>query len=342
MELTFRWYGPNEPITLENIRQIPVMTGIVSALYDVPVGELWDFERLTHLKRQIEAAGLRFSVVEDIPVHENIKLGSEDRDELIDIFCQNIRAIGQLDIPILCYNFMPVFSWTRTNLALPLTDGSQTLSYEDRELADIDLSDGLPGWPHTGPARFAQIQSFRRMTEQDLWDNFTYFLKRVVPVAEQANVRLAIHPDDPPWPISGLPRIITSEGALQRVLEIVDSPANGLTLCSGSLGADPANDVPGMIRRFGSRERIFFAHCRNVKITGDKAFYESAHPTNSGSLDMADVMRAYREIGFEGPMRPDHGRMIWGEKGQPGYGLYDRALGAMYLGGLWDGVNPTG
>ena len=342
MELTFRWYGHNDTIKLENIRQIPVMTGIVSALYDVPVGELWEFERLVQLKQQIEDAGLRFAVVEDIPVHENIKLGRENRDELIDIYCQNVQSIGRLDIPVLCYNFMPVFSWTRTNLALPLADGSYALSYEERQLADIDLSDGLPGWPHTGPERFAQIQSFRRMTEQELWENFAYFLKRVVPVAEHSNVRLAIHPDDPPWSISGLPRIMTSEAALQRVLDIVDSPANGLTLCSGSLGANPANDVPGMVRRFGRRGRIHFAHCRNVKITGDRTFHESAHPSGSGSLAMAEIMQAYHEIGFDGPMRPDHGRMIWGEVGQPGYGLYDRALGAMYLSGLWEGIQVGG
>jgi mannonate dehydratase len=216
------------------------------------------------------------------------------------------------------------------------------LSYEERQLADIDLSDGLPGWPHTGPERFAHIQSFRRMTEQELWENFAYFLKRVVPVAEHSNVRLAIHPDDPPWSISGLPRIMTSEAALQRVLDIVDSPANGLTLCSGSLGANPANDVPGMVRRFGRRGRIHFAHCRNVKITGDRTFHESAHPSGSGSLAMAEIMQAYHEIGFDGPMRPDHGRMIWGEVGQPGYGLYDRALGAMYLSGLWEGIQVGG
>ena len=180
------------------------------------------------------------------------------------------------------------------------------------------------------------------MDAERLWDNLAYFLERVVPVAERAGVRLAIHPDDPPWPIFGLPRIITNAAALERLVGLVDSPANGVTFCTGSLGALPGNDLPAMVRRLGAMGggggRIHFAHCRNVLVTGERTFHETPHPSACGSVDMLQVLRALRDVGFAGPMRADHGRMIWGETGRPGYGLYDRALGAMYLYGLWEGL----
>ena len=174
------------------------------------------------------------------------------------------------------------------------------------------------------------------MDAERLWENLAYFLERVVPVAEAAGVRMAVHPDDPPWPIFGLPRILTDGPALERLVGLVDSPANGVTFCTGSLGALPANDLPAMARRLGGR--IHFAHCRNVRVTGERRFHESAHPSRSGSVDMAAVLRALRDAGFAGPMRPDHGRMIWDEAGRPGYGLFDRALGATYLLGLWEAL----
>jgi mannonate dehydratase len=160
-----------------------------------------------------------------------------------------------------------------------------------------------------------------------------------VPVAEESGVKLAIHPDDPPWSIFGLPRIIKDAAALRRFVDLVDSPANGVTFCTGSLGASLDNDLPSMAREIGGRGRIHFAHCRNVKVTGDRQFYESKHPSEFGSVDMLEVLRALYETGFEGPIRPDHGRMIWGETGKPGYGLYDRALGATYLQGLWEALS---
>lgn len=341
MHLTFRWFGPHDPISLGSIRQIPGVTGIVSALYDIPVGQAWPLERLAGLQREIEAAGLRFSVVESIPVHEDIKLGRPTRDRLIESYCASIRAMGELGIPVLCYNFMAVFDWMRTDLALPLPDGSTALAYDDEALAAIDLSRGpgdLPGWAtgyDAGELR-ELLAAYREVDSERLWANLGFFLERVVPVAGKAGVAMALHPDDPPWPIFGLPRIITDAAALTRLVQLVDHPSNGVTFCTGSLGALPDNDLPAMVRALPGR--IHFAHCRNVRVTGPRRFQETRHPSEYGDVDMFAVLSALRDTGFTGPMRPDHGRMIWGERGRPGYGLYDRALGATYLHGLWEGL----
>ncbi|HVH66813.1 MAG TPA: mannonate dehydratase [Gemmatimonadales bacterium] len=338
---SFRWFGPADPIPLGHIRQIPGVTGVVSALYEVPVGDVWGRDRLRALKAQIEDAGLHFAVVESVPVHEDIKLGRPTRDRLIDNYCSSVQTIGELGVPVLCYNFMPVFDWTRTDLAHRLPDGSTALAYDDRVLAAIDLSRGtgaLPGWAtaYEPDEVRALLAAYRDVDAERLWANLALFLERVVPVAAQAGVRMAIHPDDPPWPIFGLPRIITNAAALERLTRLVDHPANGVTFCTGSLGANPDNDLPGMVRRFGNR--IHFAHCRNVCVTGQRSFHETAHPSACGSVDLWRVLRALQDVGFAGPMRPDHGRMIWGESGRPGYGLYDRALGVMYLQGLWEAM----
>jgi mannonate dehydratase len=340
---TFRWFGPGDPIPLAYIRQIPRVLGVVSALYDVPVGEPWTTEHLGRLKAQIEDAGLGFAVVESVPVHEDIKLGRPGRDRWIDNYCASIRALGELSIPVLCYNFMPVFDWIRTDLAHRLPDGSTALAYDDGALATIDLSRGtgeLPGWATAYSAGELQslLAAYRDVDAERLWQHLAYFLERVVPVAERSGVRLAIHPDDPPWSIFGLPRIITDAAALDRLVRLVDSPANGITFCTGSLGANPANDLPAMVRRFGGMGRVHFAHCRNVKVTGARRFHETAHPSASGGVDLQQVLRSLHAVGFHGPMRPDHGRMIWGETGRPGYGLYDRALGIAYLQGLWEAI----
>ena len=344
MQMTFRWYGPDlDPIPLQYIRQIPGMTGVVSALHEMPVGEAWPKERLARRQEEIEEAGLRFSVVESIFVHEEIKLGRPSRDRYIENYQESIRVRGELGIPVLCYNFMPIFDWTRTTLEMRFQDGSTALAYDHQELAKIDLSRGtgdLPGWGSAFDAAqlAALLEAYRSVDEERLWDNLAYFLERIVPVAEEAGVKLAIHPDDPPWPIFGLPRIITDGPALLRFIDLVDSPANGVTFCTGSLGASLENDLPAMVREVGGRGRIHFAHCRNVKVTGDRRFYESPHPSEYGSVNMLEVLRALSEVGFEGPLRPDHGRMIWGERGRPGYGLYDRALGATYLLGIWEAL----
>jgi mannonate dehydratase len=343
MDLTFRWYGPPDQVTLAHIRQVPAVRGVVTSLHDVPPGETWSARALDEVASAIDEAGLRFAVVESIPVHEDIKLGLATRDRLIDNWCTSVERVGAIGVPVVCYNFMPVFDWMRTSLAQPLPDGSTTLAYDDAALRRIDLSRGtgeLPGWAaaYDGEALAALLAAYGGIVPEQLWEHLEHFLQRVVPVAESAGVKLAIHPDDPPWPIFGLPRIITDLASLRRLVSLVDRPANGVTFCTGSLGASPGNDLPAMIREIGAQGRIHFAHCRNVRITGEHAFSEVPDPTMCGDVNMFAVLRALHETGFAGPMRPDHGRMIWRERGRPGYGLYDRALGAMYLHGLWEGI----
>ncbi len=343
MRMAFRWYGPHDPVPLAHIRQIPGVTGIVSAVYDVPVGDAWTADHVARLRDTINAAGLDFAVVESIPVHESIKLGDADRDRLIDAYCESVVNVGAANVPVVCYNFMPIFDWTRTNLAFPLPDGSTTLTYSDAALSRIDLSRGtgeLPGWStaYDADALASLLARWRAVDAEQLWENLAYFLERVVPVATSAGVNMAIHPDDPPWSIFGLPRIITSAAALRRFLTLVDQPANGLTFCTGSLGSAADNDLPAMVNEFAAMRRIHFMHCRNVKRTGERAFDEVAHPSRFGDVDMRAVLAALHKHGYAGPMRPDHGRMIWGEQGRPGYGLHDRALGAMYLQGVWEGL----
>ncbi len=341
MKMTFRWYGADDPVTLEKIRQIPGVTGIVSAIYDIPVGEAWPLERILKLKNDVEAAGLELSVIESVPVHEDIKFGGGDRDRYIENYCITLRNLAKAGIDCVCYNFMPVFDWTRSELAHPLPDGSNALIYVDETVQNMNPLTGdlsLPGWDssYTKEGMKALLEKYQTVTEEDLWNNLKYFLDRVIKTAEEVKIKMAIHPDDPPWGIFGLPRIITNTENIDRFLKLYDSPYNGLTLCSGSLGVTPDNDIPAMVRRYAGR--IHFAHMRNIKITGEHSFEESAHLSSCGSLDMKEIMKAYKETGFDGYIRPDHGRMIWGEKGRPGYGLYDRALGAAYLNGLWEAL----
>jgi len=342
MYLNFRWFGSDDPVPLRHLRQVPGVDGIVSALHDVPTGDVWSRECLARLRDDIESAGFRFSVVESLPVHEDIKLGLPSRDRLIDQFCESVTRMAEVGVTVLCYNFMPIFDWVRTDLSMPLADGSTTMAYDDNALKTIDLSrgmGGLPAWANNydGPELARLLEAFRSVSEERLWEHLEYFLARVAPVAESSNIRLALHPDDPPWSVFGVPRIITTGAALERVVGLVSSPANGVTVCTGSLGVRPGNDVPATIRRLGSR--VHFMHCRYVRVTGERQFEETPHPSASGDVDMLAVFRALRDIRFDGPMRSDHGRMIWGEAGRPGYGLYDRALGTMYLQGLWEAVS---
>ncbi len=342
MKMTFRWYGDSDPVTLDYIRQIPGMSGIVSAVYDVPVGEVWPVETIAALKKKIESHGLAFEVIESVPVHEDIKLGKPTRDKLIANYCQTLRNLAQCGLKVVCYNFMPVFDWTRTDLEMTLPDGSKTLSFDVATVNKIDPSEGihLPGWDASyKPEELkALLAEYAKVDEEALWANLEYFLKKVIPVAAEVGIKMAIHPDDPPRPIFGLPRIVKNRADLERLLKIVDNAANGLTLCSGSLGADCKNDIADMVREFAGKKRIHFAHLRNVKVTEAGDFYETGHRSEDGSLDMGEIVKAYYEAGFDGYVRPDHGRMIWGETGKPGYGLYDRALGAVYLNGLWEGI----
>lgn len=347
MKLSFRWYGKEDKIPLSYIRQIPKMEAIVTAVYDVPVGEVWSEESIADLKRQVEEKGLRFEVIESIPVHEDIKLGKPKREYYIENYCENIRRVAKAGIKCICYNFMPVFDWTRTQLEHRLEDGSTTLVYDQKQVDQVNpLETGsdltLPGWDASYSREELKdvVAEYQNLTEEDLWENLEYFLKRIIPVAAECDVNMAIHEDDPCWSIFGLPRIITDEKNLDRFLKLVDDKHNGITLCTGSLGCSCHNDVEKMAAKYAAMGRIHFVHMRNVKIL-EHGFEERAHPSSCGSLDMYAIAKALYDNGFDGYVRPDHGRMIWGEKGRAGYGLYDRALGASYLNGLWESIEKN-
>ncbi len=341
MKMTFRWYGESDPVTLEKIRQIPGMTGIVSAVYSVPVGEVWGEEHIERIRKAANDAGLEFEVVESVPVHESIKLGDSDAPRLIENYCENIRRLGKAGVKVICYNFMPVFDWLRSELSRELADGSNALAYENAEVLALDPSVSelsLPGWDesYTKGQLMELLEKYKQIDSEKLWENLHAFLSKAVPAAAEAGVSLAIHPDDPPWGIFGLPRIICSEADIDRFLKLVDMPENGLTFCTGSLGVSPDNDIPKMAAKYAKMGRIHFAHLRNILITGERCFEESGHLSANGSLDMDAIVKALKFNGFKGYIRPDHGRMIWGETGKPGYGLFDRALGAAYINGLWE------
>lgn len=345
MKMSFRWYGDDDAVTLEKIRQIPNMSTIVTAIYDTPVGEVWSSESIAQLKGKVEKAGLAFEVIESVPVHEDIKLGRESRDNYIENYKENIRRLGAAGIKVICYNFMPVFDWTRTQLDRVLPDGSNALVYYPEHIEKMDPLTGelsLPGWDssYTKETLKQVFDAYAKITEEDLWSNLEYFLKAVVPVAEECDVKMAIHQDDPPWNIFGLPRIITCEENLDRMLSLVDSEYNGLTLCTGSLGVSPKNDMVHLAGKYAAMGRVHFVHMRNVKLL-EGGFEEAAHYSPCGSLDMVGIMTALYKNGFDGYIRPDHGRMIWGEIGRPGYGLYDRALGATYLNGIWETLSKV-
>lgn len=348
MRMTFRWYGEgNDTITLEQIKQIPGVEGIVWSLHDMAAGAEWPRDRIFREKAIIEKYGFNIDVVESVNIHEDIKLGLPTRDIYIENYKRTIEKLAEAGVKVICYNFMPVFDWTRTELFKEMSDGATALYYERAKIEQVDPSElvdriaegvkgfTMPGWE---PERLSHIKelfkAYEKVTEEDLWNNLEYFLKEIIPVAEKNDIKMAIHPDDPAWPIFGLPRIITNKENLRRFLKLVDNPYNGLTLCSGSLGSNPDNDIIEMIREFGSR--IHFAHIRNIKHFDNGDFIETSHRNSSGSLDIIGIVKAYHEIGFTGYARPDHGRHIWGEKCRPGYGLYDRALGIMYILGAYD------
>jgi mannonate dehydratase len=349
MKMGFRWFGEGlDRIPLSHIKHIPGVEGIVWSLQDVPAGEEWPMEKILDVKRQADRYGFHIDVVESVNVHEDIKLGLQGRDRYIENYKKTIEKLGQVGVKVICYNFMPVFDWTRTNLYKEMEDGSTALFFEKAKVDHMDpmelvekIADNpkfvMPGWE---PDRLKHLRSlfeaYRNIGEEDLWHNLRYFLEQVIPVAEQNDIKMAIHPDDPPWPIFGLPRIITSQDNIRRLLRLVDSPNSGVTLCSGSLGANPANDIPGMIREFV--DRIPFAHIRNVRVYENGDFIETSHRTQDGTVDIYEVVKAFHETGFNGYARPDHGRHIFDEECRPGYGLYDRALGIMYLWGVWDSL----
>jgi len=347
--MTFRWYGEgNDSITLKQIKQIPGVEGIVWALHDVPAGEEWPMDKINEVKKQADDYGLNIDVVESVNVHEDIKLGLPTRDKYIENYKRTIEKLASVGVKVICYNFMPVFDWTRTELFKEMEDGSTALFYEKAKVVGMDPNElaenisknstfTMPGWEPERLSRLKELfEAYKGVTQEDLFEHLSYFLKEVIPVAEENGIRMGIHPDDPPWPIFGLPRIVCNKENIKCILDVVDSKSNGVTLCSGSLGANPSNNIAEMVREFA--DRIPFAHIRNVKVYENGDFIETSHRTFDGSVDIYEVVKAYHEIGFDGYARPDHGRHIWGEKCRPGYGLYDRALGIMYLWGIWDSL----
>lgn len=297
----------------------------------------------------MEAAGLHISGIESVNVHDAIKTGAADRDVYIGRYIETLENLGQEDIHLVCYNFMPVFDWTRTELARLRPDGSTVLAYTQEAVDRLDPEtmfssiagdmNGtvLPGWE---PERMARVKElfamYRGVDEERLFENLRYFLEQIMPVCRKYDIRMAIHPDDPAWSVFGLPRIMTNKENVLRIMDMVDDPHNGVAFCTGSFGTSRANNLPDMIRAL--KGRIHFAHVRNLKFNSPTDFEEAAHLSSDGSFDMYQIMKALYDTGFSGPIRPDHGRMIWGEEAMPGYGLYDRALGAAYLNGLWEAI----
>ncbi|PSL31654.1 D-mannonate dehydratase [Planomicrobium soli] len=347
MNITFRWYGRgNDSVQLEQIKQIPGTKGIVWALHQKPAGEIWSKEDIRSEVEHIRSYGFHTDVVESVNVHESIKLGNDERDRYIENYKETICNLGEAGVKVICYNFMPIFDWTRTSLYHPLSDGSTALFFEKQKIESLDplelietvasSSDmTLPGWE---PEKMARIQelfaAYEGMDEEQLWENLAYFLKAILPTAEASGIQMAIHPDDPPWSIFGLPRIMTGEKSWERLIAISDSPSNGITFCTGSMGANPENNMVDLAAKYAKHSP--FAHLRNVKIFDNGDFIETSHYTQDGSIDLNGVVKELAKQNYTGYARPDHGRHIWDEQCRPGYGLYDRALGIMYLLGLWD------
>lgn len=393
MEQTWRWFGPDDLVTLPMIRQTGA-SGIVTALHQIPYGVIWTVEEIERRKRVIAAdtsLGLRWSVVESLPVHERIRIGEGDLSELFDNYRQSIRNLAACDIRVICYNFMPVIDWTRTQLDYPLPGGSTALRFDaevfaafdcfmlqrkdaeadytpetlakgkawferssesDRDILLKTIMAGLPGAYDRFdiPGLRVMIERYREVTPDVLRQNLARFLREVVPTAEEHGVRMCIHPDDPPRPLMGLPRVVSTASDIEFILGSVDSRANGLTLCSGSLGAHPKNDVPAIAQTFA--DRIHFAHLRNVKKEPNGTFMEAAHL--EGDTDMVKLvtvlLQEQHRRKHEGrsdwriPMRPDHGHELLDDVGRgthPGYPAIGRLKGLAELRGVMTAVSQT-
>ena len=339
MKMTFRWYGESDCIPLSYIRQIPNMSGVVTAVYDVPVGEVWPCEKIARLKELCEQAGLEMEVIESVPVHEDIKLGKPSRDRLIANYAETIRNLGKFGVRCICYNFMPVFDWFRTDLHYVQKNGAVCLAYKEADFQKLDKHNlRLPGWDesYTPEELGGLLKEYENISHEQLFENLVYFLNGIMPACDETGINMAIHPDDPPWDIFGLPRIVTGAESYEKMINAVPNIHNGFTFCTGSLGAGRFNDLPKMAEKYA--KRIYFAHLRQLKFVNETDFYENGHQTKDGNVDIYAIVKALEENGFSGYVRPDHGRNIWGEEGKPGYGLYDRALGAAYLSGLFEAV----
>ena len=352
MQMTWRWYGEgNDQITLADIKQIPGVEGIVWALHSKMPGEIWKPEEIAEVKKQLDEYGFNMDVVESVNVHDDIKIGLPTRDQLIENYKQTIRNLAPFGVKVICYNFMPVFDWTRTDLFHPVGDGSTALFYEaskihedPKEMADYVMSFTekynmtFPGWEPERMAKLDELfEKYKPVTKEKLWENLKYFLEAIMPTCRECDIKMAIHMDDPPWDIFGLPRLLVDAESIDRFLSMVDDPYNCLTLCSGSLNANAKNNVAEIVRKHA--DRIAFAHIRNVKHFENGDFSEAAHRDCCGDTGILDILKAYHDAGWNGYIRPDHGRHLWDEvpgKVRPGYGKYDRALGIQYMLGAWE------
>ncbi len=354
IKMGFRWYGEgNDKISLSDIKQIPGVTSIVWALHNKMPGEIWEEKEIGEVQKQLAPYGFDMDVVESVNVCDDIKIGLPSRDKYIENYKTTICNLAKFGVKVICYNFMPVFDWTRTNLFYELGDGSTALFYEKNMIKDdyramaqyiLDFTEkynmSFPGWESERMAKLDELfRLYEGIDREKLWENLEYFLKALMPVCEKTGIKMAIHMDDPPWDIFSLPRILVDEESIARLLKTVDSPYNCLTLCSGSLSASPSNNVAEIVRKYC--DRIAFAHIRNVRRFENGDFSETSHRDCDGDTEILEILKAYHDCAYDGYIRPDHGRHLWGESAgtvRPGYGLYDRALGIMYMLGVLDSL----
>lgn len=390
LEQTFRWFGPNDEVTLADIAQTGA-TGIVTALHHIPCGEEWTQQEIVKRKKLIEDSGLTWSVVESVNIHESIKIGEPERDHYIEIYIRSLKNLAANGLKVVCYNFMPVLDWTRTHLDYRLKNNASALRYDAIALAAFDLyilkreeafkintpeqqgaakkyleglsqaekdlltntiMAGLPGTDEVFTVEeFRQhLKRYANVDAKKLRENLSYFLNAIVPAAEEVGIKMCIHPDDPPFPILGLPRVVSTEEDLAAIVNFIQSPSNGITFCTGSLGANPINDLPGIVDRLGTH--IHFVHLRNVQRETNGSFHEAEHL--SGSTDMFAVMKNIileqqkrEKVGRNDvaiPMRPDHGHKIlddFNRNTYPGYSIIGRLKGLAELRGLELGIKRS-